>query len=250
MSRRKRTYKREIIPDAIFQDIVITKFINKMMYSGKKSTAQTLFYGALEELKDKIPGEEPISVFRKAVENCKPSIEVRSRRVGGATYQVPVDVRPTRRLALSMKWLIEYSRSRGEKDFAKTSRGRSFWTLTTVVAMRLKSVKMFIRWLNRIRHSPTTTGEFLTITDDFFVARFPRVLSYASVACFAKSSRSRQKICSYAVFFGGLASLAFCTLASLAFCTLASLAFCTLASLAYFCALASLAYFCALALLL
>lgn len=123
MSRRKRTYKREIIPDPVFKDVVVAKFVNKMMYSGKKAVAQSLFYGALEELKGKVPGEEPIGVFKKAIENCKPSLEVRSRRVGGATYQVPVDVRPTRRLALAMKWIIDYARERGEKDFAKRLSG-------------------------------------------------------------------------------------------------------------------------------
>jgi small subunit ribosomal protein S7 len=123
MSRRKKTYKREIIPDAVFKDVVIAKFINKMMYSGKKSTAQKLFYGALDEVKNKIPAEEPINVLKKAIENCKPLLEVRSRRVGGATYQVPIDVRPSRRLALSIKWLIEYSRERGEKDYASRLAG-------------------------------------------------------------------------------------------------------------------------------
>lgn len=119
MSRRKRTFKREIIPDPVFKDIVIAKFINKMMLQGRKAIAQKMFYGALDELKDKVPGEEPVAILKKALENCKPSLEVRSRRVGGATYQVPVDVRPSRRLALSMRWLIEYSRARGEKDFSK-----------------------------------------------------------------------------------------------------------------------------------
>ena len=119
MSRRKRTFKREVIPDPVFKDIVIAKFINKMMIQGRKGTAQKLFYGALTELEGKIPGEEPMGVFKKALENCKPSLEVRSRRVGGATYQVPVDVRPSRRLALAMRWFIEYSRDRGEKDYSK-----------------------------------------------------------------------------------------------------------------------------------
>lgn len=123
MSRRSRTFKREIIPDPVFKDIVIAKFINKIMERGQKSTAQKLFYGALDELKDKVQGEEPVNVMKKALENVKPSIEVRSRRVGGATYQVPVDVRPTRRLALAMRWLVEYSRARGEKDFAKRLAG-------------------------------------------------------------------------------------------------------------------------------
>ena len=123
MSRRSRTYKREIIPDPVFNDIVITKFVNKIMVRGQKSTAQKLFYGALDELNGKVQGEDSITVFKKALENVKPSIEVRSRRVGGATYQVPVDVRPTRRVALAMRWLVDYSRSRGEKDFSKRLAG-------------------------------------------------------------------------------------------------------------------------------
>ena len=123
MSRRSRTFKREIIPDPVFKDIVIAKFINKIMERGQKSTAQKLFYGALEELNGKVPGEESVNVMKKALENVKPSIEVRSRRVGGATYQVPVDVRPIRRLTLAMRWLVEYSRARGEKDFSKRLAG-------------------------------------------------------------------------------------------------------------------------------
>ncbi len=119
MSRRKKTFKREVIPDPVYRDLVFAKFINKMTIQGKKATAQSLFYGALDELKGKVPDEEPVNVLKKAIENTKPSIEVRSRRVGGATYQVPVDVRPTRRLSLAMKWLIDFARSRGEKDFSK-----------------------------------------------------------------------------------------------------------------------------------
>ncbi len=123
MSRRKKNYKREIIPDPVYKDVVLAKFVNKMMIQGKKSTAQSLLYGAMDELKEKVPGEEPLAVFKKALENAKPSIEVRSRRVGGATYQVPVDVRPSRRLALAMRWLITFARERGEKDFAKRLAG-------------------------------------------------------------------------------------------------------------------------------
>ncbi len=119
MSRRSKNYKREIIPDPVYKDVVIAKFVNKMMYSGKKAVAQSLVYNALDELKGKVTGEEPLTVFKKAIENCKPSVEVRSRRVGGATYQVPTDVRPSRRLALSMRWIIENARNRGEKDFSK-----------------------------------------------------------------------------------------------------------------------------------
>ena len=123
MSRRRSTNKREILPDPIYNDIVVAKFINKMMYGGKKSTAQAQLYGALNEIKAKITEEEPLTVFKKALENAKPQIEVRSRRVGGATYQVPVDVRPSRKLALAMNWLIEYSRARGEKEMAKRLAG-------------------------------------------------------------------------------------------------------------------------------
>jgi small subunit ribosomal protein S7 len=118
MSRRKGAYKREIGPDPIYNDVVVSKFINKMMWQGKKSTAQSILYSALDELRGKITGEEPLTVFKKAIENCKPNLEVRSRRVGGATYQVPVDVRPTRRLTLAMRWLINHSRERGEKSMS------------------------------------------------------------------------------------------------------------------------------------
>lgn len=118
MSRRKGNYKRETTPDAIYNDVTVAKFVNKIMYGGKKSLAEKAFYGALDEISKKVPGEEPLTVFKKAVENCKPSLEVRSRRVGGATYQVPVDVRPSRRLTLSMRWLSSYARSRGEKSMS------------------------------------------------------------------------------------------------------------------------------------
>ena len=123
MSRRKSTQKREILPDPIYNDVVIAKFVNKMMWQGKKTLAQGALYSALDELRNKVSGEEPLTVFKKALENCKPNLEVRSRRVGGATYQVPVDVRPSRRLALAMKWLIDYSRERGEKSMAQRLAG-------------------------------------------------------------------------------------------------------------------------------
>ena len=123
MSRRRKTIKREVLPDPVYNDIVVAKFINKMMYDGKKATAQAAIYGAFDELKAKITEEEPLTVFKKALENTKPQIEVRSRRVGGATYQVPVDVRPARRLTLAMRWLIEYARERGEKEMARRLSG-------------------------------------------------------------------------------------------------------------------------------
>lgn len=118
MSRRKSSYKREIAPDPVYNDLLVAKFVNKLMEQGKKSVAQQLLYASFEELRHKISGEEPLTVFKKAVENCKPSLEVRSRRVGGATYQVPVDVRPSRRSTLAMRWIVEYARGRGEKTMA------------------------------------------------------------------------------------------------------------------------------------
>jgi len=93
------------------------------MLQGRKSIAQKHIYGALDELQTKVAGEEPLTVFKKALENCKPNLEVRSRRVGGATYQVPVDVRPTRRLTLAMSWIVGYARARGEKSMASRLAG-------------------------------------------------------------------------------------------------------------------------------
>ena len=119
MSRRKKNYKREVLPDPIYNDVNVAKFVNRLMLDGKRSIAQKILYGALDDLRNKVPGEEPLTVFKKAIENVKPSLEVRSRRVGGATYQVPVDVRPSRRLALSMRWFVGYSSERGEKSMSQ-----------------------------------------------------------------------------------------------------------------------------------
>ena len=113
MSRRHRAEKREILPDAKFKDLVLAKFMNAIMLDGKKSTAEKIVYGALDIVENKAK-TEPIRVFHDALENIKPSVEVRSRRVGGATYQVPVEVRPDRRQALAIRWLVSASRSRNE----------------------------------------------------------------------------------------------------------------------------------------
>jgi len=113
MSRRHAAEKREILPDAKFGDLVIAKFINSVMLQGKKSTAEHIVYDALDKISSKT-GQDPVKVFHEAVENIKPAVEVRSRRVGGATYQVPVEVRPERRQALAFRWLVSYARSRSE----------------------------------------------------------------------------------------------------------------------------------------
>jgi small subunit ribosomal protein S7 len=113
MSRRRRAEKREILPDAKFGDRVVTKFMNNLMYDGKKAAAESIVYGALDRVESKLR-RQPVEVFHEALDNIKPSVEVRSRRVGGATYQVPVEVRPERREALAIRWLIDASRKRNE----------------------------------------------------------------------------------------------------------------------------------------
>ena len=114
MPRRREVPKRRINPDPKYKDKLIAKFMNTVMVDGKKSVAEGIVYGALEIVKTRHK-EDPIEVFKKAMDNVKPKLEVKSRRVGGATYQVPVEVRPERRVALAMRWLVQYSRDRGEK---------------------------------------------------------------------------------------------------------------------------------------
>ena len=113
MSRRHSAEKRNVLPDAKFGDIVLTKFMNSLMFNGKKSIAERIVYGALERVESKLK-KASVDLFHEALENIKPAIEVRSRRVGGATYQVPVEVRPERRQALAIRWLIKASRERNE----------------------------------------------------------------------------------------------------------------------------------------
>lgn len=115
MPRRRVAAKREIIPDPKFGNERLAKFINHLMVSGKKSVAERIVYGALDKVEERSK-EEPLDMFEKALESIQPLVEVKSRRVGGATYQVPVEVRPARRVALAMRWLVDASRKRGEKS--------------------------------------------------------------------------------------------------------------------------------------
>lgn len=115
MPRRRVAAKREILPDPKYGNVTLAKFMNHVMISGKKSVAEKIVYGALEIVKEKL-NKDPVEVFVEALDNVAPLVEVKSRRVGGATYQVPVEVRPSRRTALAMRWLVEYSRGRGEKS--------------------------------------------------------------------------------------------------------------------------------------
>ena len=114
MPRRRDVPKRKIIPDPKFKDKLVAKFTNCVMHDGKKAVAEGILYGAFDVIQARHK-EDPLEVFRKALDNVKPKLEVKSRRVGGATYQVPVEVRPERRVALAMRWLVSYARERGEK---------------------------------------------------------------------------------------------------------------------------------------
>ena len=118
MSRRHRAEKREVLPDPKFGNLVVSKFMNSIMYAGKKSVAETIVYGALDMIEGKTK-QSPVTVFEQALENVMPTIEVRSRRVGGATYQVPVEVRTDRRQALGIRWLITAARERNEKTMTE-----------------------------------------------------------------------------------------------------------------------------------
>ena len=122
MSRRTRAEKRETAPDPIFLKQVVTKFINNMMLDGKKSIAEKIFYDAVEILEQRT-GQPGVEVFEQALNNSKPALEVKSRRVGGATYQVPIEVRPDRRTALAIRWLIGFARSRSEKSISERLAG-------------------------------------------------------------------------------------------------------------------------------
>ncbi len=122
MPRRRVVAKRDVLPDPKFGNVTLAKFMNHVMVSGKKSVAEKIVYGALDIVQQKL-NKDPLEVFDEALENIAPMVEVKSRRVGGATYQVPVEVRPSRRTALAMRWLVEYSRGRGEKSMPQRLAG-------------------------------------------------------------------------------------------------------------------------------
>ena len=122
MPRRRVVAKREILPDPKFGNITLAKFMNHVMVSGKKSVAERIVYGALDIVEERLK-KSPVEVFEEALDNVAPLVEVKSRRVGGATYQVPVEVRPSRRKALAMRWLVDYARSRGEKSMPQRLAG-------------------------------------------------------------------------------------------------------------------------------
>lgn len=122
MPRRRVAEKRDILPDPKYNSKLVSKFINVMMKEGKKSVAERIFYGAFDIIKEKT-GQDPLKVFKTALDNVKPVIEVKPRRVGGATYQVPVEIRPQRRTALALRWIIKYARERSEKTMKERLAG-------------------------------------------------------------------------------------------------------------------------------
>ena len=119
MSRRRAVEKRPIDPDPRFNSVLVSKFTNSLMERGKKSVAQRIFYGAMNIVEEKVKDEDPLTIFEEAMEKVRPRVEVKSRRVGGATYQVPMEVRQTRRNALAIRWIISYARSRSGKSMAE-----------------------------------------------------------------------------------------------------------------------------------
>ncbi len=123
MSRRKLPEKRSVLPDPKFNSTLVTKFVNMLMYDGKKSVAESIFYGALDLIRERTGNRDVLAVFNKAVSNTKPILEIRSRRVGGSTYQVPIEVRPNRRTTLSMRWIIDAARTRPERTMKERLSG-------------------------------------------------------------------------------------------------------------------------------
>ncbi len=115
MPRRREVPKRQILPDPLYNSQLVSKFVNVLMKDGKKSIAERILYDALDTIKERTGEEDPVAVFQKAIDNVKPAVEVKSRRVGGSTYQVPIEVRPARKLALAMRWLIQAAKGRSEK---------------------------------------------------------------------------------------------------------------------------------------
>ncbi|MBF0409895.1 MAG: 30S ribosomal protein S7 [Candidatus Riflebacteria bacterium] len=123
MPRRGHVSKRELLPDALYNSKLVTRFVNCLMYSGKKNTACRIVYDAIEKLSKHNNGENPLELFKKAIDMSKPIVEVRSKRIGGANYQVPIEVKPDRAVALSFRWILKFSRSRKEKSMAERLTG-------------------------------------------------------------------------------------------------------------------------------
>ena len=156
MPRTRFLDHRDPLPDVRYRDKLVGKFLNILMSGGKKSTAERICYGAFDVIQEKT-GNDPLKVFRAALDNVKPVVEVKSRRVGGASYQVPVEIRPARRMSLALRWLAEYSRTVAAKACERSSR-LNCWTHRTIRGRRLRSGKTCIGWRRPIRRSRTIAG--------------------------------------------------------------------------------------------
>lgn len=159
MPRRGSIAKRDVLPDPLYNSKLVTRLINNIMYDGKKGVAQKIVYGAFDIIAEKT-GNNPLEVFEQAMENVMPVLEVKARRVGGATYQVPMEVRPERRQTLGLRWISTYSRARSEKTMKEDLQEKSLMP-QTVPAVLSRSVKTLIRWLKLTRLSLITDGNFI-----------------------------------------------------------------------------------------
>ena len=149
MPRRRSPEKRKVLPDPKYKDVVLAKFMNNLMKDGKKSVAEKIVYGAFDQI-NKNSKEDPLGIFMKALEEVSPVVEVKSRRVGGANYQVPVEIRPSRRQALAMRWIVEAARKRSEKSMDLRLAGE-LQDASQKKDQRSEKEKMFIKWLRQIK---------------------------------------------------------------------------------------------------
>lgn len=156
--RRRKAPVREVLGDPVYGNKVVTKFINKMMYDGKKSVAEKIIYKAFNKIEEK-SGEKGIEVFEKALERVRPLVEVRSRRVGGATYQVPVEVRASRQQSLSIRWILEATRKRNERMMVDRL-ANELMDAASDKGAAFKKKKMCIKWQKRIKRSHTIAGNW------------------------------------------------------------------------------------------
>jgi small subunit ribosomal protein S7 len=158
--RKSKPKKRILLPDPKFNDVLVTRFVNNMMFDGKKSTAYTIFYNAID-IVEKKTSENGLDSWKKALNNVMPAVEVKSRRVGGANFQVPTEVRPERKVALGMKWLISYARRRGEKTMMEKLPAKSS-LLQKAKVLLLRRKKIRTKWLKLTKRSLTSVSNKIT----------------------------------------------------------------------------------------
>lgn len=164
MPRKGPVPKRDVLPDPVYKSKKVTKFINKVMLSGKKSVAEQVVYDAFDRIKDKT-GKDPLEVFETALNNVMPVLEVRARRVGGANYQVPIEVRPDRRMTLGIRWIVGYARLRGERTMNERLSAELMDAANNTRAA-IKKKKILIKWRKLIKHSHIIVGNLIRARSD------------------------------------------------------------------------------------